>query len=606
MRRQGIALVATLAIMVVVGVLAFGTFFTTQIEQFVTRNDITSTQANYVAQAGIQKYKAALFQNYRWVENRLTMAEDPTGSGSSTTGSTACYSALGSGVDFDRDGVPTPFTNNRITLSPETVSDASGRVIGSYTITLIRDPGNPQIFTLESRGTSGGATSTMRMIVRLTNTGFLSNAIFAGQGQSNKFMNGNTSIRGGIYVVGTNPETPVIISNGNFQMLNDYNVRSSEYDQVVRDAMDDANEKVDDLCASLRVQYGKVDISGSSQVGTPTNKLKGVYVGRGPQDIIGTPNSSTGCPASQKYLCTEDGPSAFDILTDPPKFPTLNAPNAGCDPNNSSWSWRQCINAQAESSGKGLHLRYTSTGPVVVGLNGITVNLSASCIAALRNQDIPLGDGTQKGNGNNQVTTYKQVDCTYTWNGQKGGFLYDATGSKPRLEVYGTVHLEGWDLRLFNEVQYVARTYVGTGSSTVSNASLVLSKLNPANTEGGNIRIEGNFLPDTTQGLFPHHVLGLVAEASVFQQGQNIMAPIYAGQTFFTGEKRKLFGSVVSNYFCTTDAGTNGNVADYTSCNAGQGSEVIYVNTGKNKPLIMQQPEAARKPVFQVLSYERR
>jgi hypothetical protein len=36
------------------------------------------------------------------------------------------------------------------------------------------------------------------------------------------------------------------------------------------------------------------------------------------------------------------------------------------------------------------------------------------------------------------------------------------------------------------------------------------------------------------------------------------------------------------------------------------GPEAGYVNTGKNKPLIMQQPEAARKPVFQVLSYERR
>ena len=604
MRRQGIALVATLAIMVVVGVLAFGTFFTTQIEQFVTRNDITSTQANYVAQAGMQKYKAALFQNYRWVESKLTLAENFTGS-SGTTGSTACFNALGAGLDLDRDGVPTPFTNNRITLNPETVKDANGRAIGSYTITLIRDPGNAQIFTLESRGTSGGATSIMRMTVRLTNTGFLSNAIFAGQGQSNKFMNGNTSIRGGIYVVGTNPETPVIISNGNFQMLNDYNVRTSEYDQVVRDAMDDANEKVDDLCASLRVQYGKVDISGSSQVGTPTNKLKGVYVGRGPQDIIGTPNSSTGCPASQKYLCTEDGPSAFDILTDPPKFPTLNAPNAGCDPNNPTRSWRQCINAQAETSGKGLHLRYTASGPQLIGPSGVT--LPQSCVDTLKNQDIPLGVGDTKNKGGRNVTTLNKVDCTYTnANGQKGGFLFDATGAKPKLEVYGTVHLEGWDLRVFTEVQYVARTHIGTGGDTIPNASLVLTKLDPSSAEGGNIRIEGNFLPDTTRGLFPHHVLGLVAEASVFQQGQNIMAPIYAGQTFYTGEKRKLFGSVVSNYFCTTDAGTNGNVADYGGCNAGQGSEVIYVNTGRNKPLIMQQPEAARKPVFQVLSYERR
>lgn len=64
--KSGIAIVATLVILVLVGLLVFGTFYTTQIEQFVTRNDSTSTQANYIAQAGLQKYKTALFQNFRW------------------------------------------------------------------------------------------------------------------------------------------------------------------------------------------------------------------------------------------------------------------------------------------------------------------------------------------------------------------------------------------------------------------------------------------------------------------------------------------------------------------------------------------------------------
>ena len=42
MNAKGIALVATLALMVVIALLVFGTFFTTQIELWTTRNDTTS------------------------------------------------------------------------------------------------------------------------------------------------------------------------------------------------------------------------------------------------------------------------------------------------------------------------------------------------------------------------------------------------------------------------------------------------------------------------------------------------------------------------------------------------------------------------------------
>lgn len=72
MNAKGIALVATLALMVVIALLVFGTFFTTQIELWTTRNDTTSVQAFYAAEAGLQKYKAALFQQYVWREQSGT------------------------------------------------------------------------------------------------------------------------------------------------------------------------------------------------------------------------------------------------------------------------------------------------------------------------------------------------------------------------------------------------------------------------------------------------------------------------------------------------------------------------------------------------------
>ena len=115
MNRKGIALVATLALMVVIALLVFGTFFTTQIELWTTRNDTTSVQAFYAAEAGLQKYKAALFQQYVWQEQ------------GGTGGGGGCFISLVRGLDLDRDGTITPFVNHQLVLAQnEVVTDANG------------------------------------------------------------------------------------------------------------------------------------------------------------------------------------------------------------------------------------------------------------------------------------------------------------------------------------------------------------------------------------------------------------------------------------------------------------------------------------------------
>ena len=122
MNAKGIALVATLALMVVIALLVFGTFFTTQIELWTTRNDTTSVQAFYAAEAGLQKYKAALFQQYVWREQR-----------GGTGGGGGCFTSLARGLDLDRDGTITPFVNNRLVLSQnEVVTHANGNPLGRY------------------------------------------------------------------------------------------------------------------------------------------------------------------------------------------------------------------------------------------------------------------------------------------------------------------------------------------------------------------------------------------------------------------------------------------------------------------------------------------
>jgi hypothetical protein len=560
---KGIALVATLSLLVLIAILVFGTFFTTQLELWITRNDTTSVQAFYAAEAGVQKYKAALFQQYVWQERN--------GSVPQTGGSTVCYSVFLEGIDWNRNGTldsDERFVSNTMTLATdEPVVDAQGRPVGRYSVELVRT-NNPRIYTLISRGESGGARARVQATVLLETPSPLNVAIFAGSGQANRWLNGGATIRGGIYIVGdpNNPDQEVISSNGNFSLLNWYDLRNTRDYGNLGNYVSEANRSATDLCASLRVQYGKISVGGSTQIGEPDNKVKGVFVGRGLQDITG--NAVDVCTRT-RGVCTE-AIGGFD-LSDPPAFPTLDGPG-GCG---AGRSWRTCLREEAANS-----LRIVRGSPLPSSWPPLAIPPAPppSCLTAFSGTTVRLDGQT--------------VDCSYTLpSGAKGGFKY-TPGNPATLEVYGTVVLEGFDLVLNRNTQYVART------GSAQNASLAVLAYGG---QGGNLDIYGNLLPNPTQGLFPEHVLGLVAEKDVYQRGRYVMAPVYAGGTFRIVQQNVLVGSVVSNEFCTTSAGNQ------TSCAAGQSAEVVYVNTGANRPRPLQLLDrTAGRYAFLVLSYERR
>lgn len=567
---KGIALVATLSLLVLIAILVFGTFFTTQLELWITRNDTTSVQAFYAAEAGVQKYKAALFQQYVWQERN--------GSVPQTGGSTVCYSVFLEGIDWNRNGTldnDERFGNNTMTLATdEPVVDAQGRPVGRYSVELVRT-NNPRIYTLISRGESGGARARVQATVLLETPSPLNLAIFAGSGQANRWLNGGATIRGGIYIVG-NPDKPneeVISSNGNFSLLNWYDLRNTRDYGNLGNYVSEANRSATDLCASLRVQYGKISVGGSTQIGEPNNKVKGVFVGRGLQDITG--NAVDVCTRT-RGVCTE-AIGGFD-LSDPPAFPILDGPG-GCG---AGKSWRTCIREEAAGS-----LRIVQGSPPSISWPPLADPLipPASCRTAF---------------GDTQVVTQvvldgNTVDCSYTLpSGAKGGFKY-TPGNPATLEVYGTVLLEGFNLVLNKNTQYVA----STGSAR--NATLAVLGKDANDKDLGKLYINGNLLPNPTQGLFPEHVLGLVAQNDIYQNGRYVTAPVYAGGTFRIVKQNVLVGSVVSNEFCTTSAGND------TRCAAGQSAEVVFVNTGANKPRPLQLLDrTAGRYAFLVLSYERR
>lgn len=551
MRTKGIALVATLALMLIIALLVFGTFFRSQIELWVTRNDTTSVQAFYAAEAGLQKYKAVLFQQFIWLESQ-----------GNDTGGPGCYSSLIRGIDLDRDGPREliEFTGNEILLAEdEDVLDAEDRPIGKYSVRLIRDSQNGELFTLISEGTSSGAKATVQATFWISAN---EAAIFAGSGQRNKWLNGGATIRGSIYIVGdaSNPDQYVIESNGNFSLLNHYNLAAYP---GIANRVDGAYQQVSDLCASLRVQYGKISVGGSTQIGKPNNKVKGVFVGRGGQDITG---QNVNVCQNNKGVCTEAiGP--FDIAN-PPSFPALDAQlkSQACS---TYPTWRACLQDKAA-------LRIERIAGSVSVAQPLNVTLSPSCLAAMTSGTLNLNTS--------------DVDCTFTrLDGTRGGFKYTYSGGQGVLELYGDVTLEGLNV-VFNR----PTAYKALSGNQKKATLVVLAK----NNEGGNVDINGTLLPDPTHGLFPNHVLGIVAEKDVYQRGQYVMAPVYAGGTFRVVKDNVLFGSVVSNQFCTTSAGNQ------TSCNAGQKAEVVHIRIPKiNRPALL--PDLSI-PTFKVLSYERR
>ncbi|MGQ9754290.1 MAG: PilX N-terminal domain-containing pilus assembly protein [Thermaceae bacterium] len=553
MRSQtGIALVIALGLLVVMSLLVLGVFFTTQLELWITRNDTTSVQAFYAAEAGLAKYKAALFNQYIWQERSFSQG--------GWSGSTVCYSSFANGIDWNRNGRlegGEGFTNGRMLLAQnEPVYDANGNPVGRATVELYRS-GNPRTYTLVSHGTSGGAKSRVQATFYIETPSPLNLAIFAGGGAANRWLNGGATIRGGLYIEGdpANPDAEVISTNGNFSLLNWYDLTGTPLSAYVTPE----DQRAQDLCASLRVRWGKVSVGGSTLIGEPDNKVKGVFVNRGREDILG---QSVDVCQQNKGVCTEAlGP--FD-LSNPPSFPTLDGPG-GCGA-----SWRECLKREAS-----LRVVRGELPPIQWPLLANPPVPPPSCMDAFSGSALTLKDDT--------------VDCSYTLpGGERGGFKY----TPGKLEVYGTVVLEGFDVILDRPIEY--RTQTG---ERPNGGLAVLAR----NGQGGNLDINGNLLPDPTQGRFPRHVLGLVAEGSVYQRGPYVAAPLYAGKTFRIVKDNALLGSVITNEFCTTSAGNT------TACNAGQKAQVIHVNTAGNRPQALGLvDQLAGRFTFQVLSYERR
>lgn len=591
MKQAGIALVTALAIMVLAAVLAFGAFFSTQIEQWVTRNEVTATQAYYAAHAGLQKYKTALFQNFRWALNNIT-----------PTTAEACENILAGGIYWNRNpsdsatSFPMTFTETfpngsraKVTISKVRIPQGEGVPARESSIALL----------VESMGEYGSAKAQVQAMVILTDAGQWDYALFSGKGYGGKIA-GNPAIHGGVYIEGDPnkqlpPSEPVLQITGNAGIFNSYDL--SSYSGVLSRA------KVGNLCASLRVRYGWVIMEGSSNLGNKNAPLVSV--------AVGSPDANAGANAKDLPLIyTCKGPSGnynncslnnkaniytlgragrFD-LSNPPSFPTL-----GSDDCTNSNSWRCQI--RAEAADKGLKVNYGNP-PAITLPAGATWNNPddpskppSACQTALASSTLSL---------NNTA-----IDCTYTLGGVNpaGGFRYTpGTSNNPgTLEVYGTIDLIGYDLEIAAPIVYRSYGFSQSGRG----ASIVVER---ANNAGGNIQIKGSIRPDASQGKFPEQVLGLAAERNILQwKNTEVFASLYAGNEYRMSEKgggaqTMLVGNVIADKFCVSDD----KKMDEATCVPGGSADLYFVDTGVNKPAAFAKISSDQKPTYQIVMYERK
>lgn len=579
MRKQGIALVATLAVLVVVAILAFGTFFTTQLEIWSTRNDTTANQAYAVAQAGIQKYKTLAFQTFRYYLNNINTY------GSELARYAQCGNLLIVGLDLNRDGSIATGTDlpNGGSLT-ETIRFPDGSQ-GTYTIGLSV---SGSYLTLRSTGRYGGAQATVTAVARVSSKGVFSNAIATGLGAGT--MNGNLEIWGSVYANASNPTDFVIGSSGAFKMHNYYTAsqltelfgNNFTIDQIRSFLKLQALEQKD-MCATLSVTGGKVKIWGNSQIGDPSlpqglsitegwnPKVDGVYVGNGTQGTQCN-NLNTApdvCVGGGADLYTSGGIGAFPY-SNPPAIPSLSGP---CS--TAGQTWRECLRNLAATQGVVLE---RGASPVPSGL---------SC---------DLSSILPNNNSTTLIFGQTSISCLVGTPPNARGFVYtyDSNLRQGTLTVYGTVNFRGYDLEFKEDV--VVRY---TNKATL----FVEQKQN----QGGNITIDGNLLPG--QSFPDRDVLGLIAEKSLtitgdtqnlpgnLPQKQVVMGLFYAGERAVIQQNSTVFGTVVAREVCTSN-----------NCNAGSGNTSIVQVPGLefNLPPGFDLAPNTTSAFFGQLTYERR
>jgi len=330
--QRGIVLVITLMFMLIsaIGVAAFLHLTKTQITQ--VRLQSHSTKAFYAAEAGLEKAIKLLKNDLYYTPEGIepSWADDKV------------YNATGyirlqiqkymnpNNPHYDDDFYPfVAETDYGVT--------GNGNYKSTYQMNLSNLLGWTDRIWVKATGRyyrkneagTGFIVEEERSILALLRAREISpwnNAIFAGEGQAGMVINGNVDIRGSVHLLGTSlgSNDMAMEFSGSGNVKNNYAAIPADLGSRIPSIKKAyGSEILDSLEAEVRVQHGKVALSGSSCLGeadAPGNPLKetveGVYVTDGYGGNSGEGNVHSDNGTRNPYDLDE-----FDI-----KFPRLSEP----------------------------------------------------------------------------------------------------------------------------------------------------------------------------------------------------------------------------------------------------------------------------------------
>lgn len=297
-QAQGFALVTTLLIAAIVGVLITGSLVLATVNRRISANDSLSTQALNVAQAGSAFWKAELVSLYRFMMNNPALYQDDITAyqANSSNPPIACDNYFAIGIDLNRDGtVDTANAGTATKGTPKPLTPDRNVPVGTTDgLTQVSFYIDGSTVGLRSRGSFAGARATVVEEFTLSQANIWNNAVFASSTAADAVVRGRAEIRGSIHVLGegVSSTTTVLDVSGSFGLGNTYEGLVSSVAQDVTgssNTMRLTNQRPRDLCAALRVKNGKVNMGGSATIGysETTNGepykdlMSGVYTNHG-------------------------------------------------------------------------------------------------------------------------------------------------------------------------------------------------------------------------------------------------------------------------------------------------------------------------------------
>lgn len=489
--RRGIALIATLGIVLVVGLLVLASAVTGVIDRSVSANQLRSNAAYYVALSGLEVYKTAIFRN-------LVDAYAQSGDG-------WCEVPIAGGIRGP-DGTI-------ILLPTELQPDGTGWV----------DSGNGQyrvffdlisqylVLTSEGRVADGNARVQLVAYSGGGPGSSWDNAILAtGATPGSNTINGNVMVYGSVHIVDGDLDGSFALS-GTAGVYNDYKGKNSVANSDIRSDLAGLIPNTDvDLCTRVKIAKGSVFLeSGAVQLGTDLEPIYSIHLGAG--NVCSQRQSNGGC-SDENVVSNHQTTDRVNLRF--PEGPGMSSPYGPFD--------LPLPKLSPEAFVRAFWTRDAETGDVVAGCEWLHVNTTSNAArlppvlggAA----GIPAGENsTVCGNADNSIQWIADVTMA------EGGYV----------EVKGTVHT--WpDFEVRGPVKYSGMGSLLVGGDTTFGSSAYVQPRTP------NTYPLTNALAIMSSGDI---TFGTVAS------GEPSAVMLYAGGSFIAERQVTIVGGVIANDF---------------------------------------------------------